>query len=97
MDKEILDQELEGTSAFAKKLLLVLVKFVAPISVAAVLLVSFFYRFFTPNLNDVHPDNIAKTVAEFNAIRNISLTILAVLVILAVIWMIVFKQKRTSV
>ena len=94
MDRAILDEELAGTSEFAKKLLLVLVKFVAPISVAAVLAVSFFYRFFKPDLSKVKPDEIAKTVAEFNAIRNMSLTILAALVVLAIIWIIISKSKQ---
>ncbi|MEP6342270.1 MAG: sodium-dependent transporter [Maricaulaceae bacterium] len=96
MDKKILDQELEGISDFWKKLLLALVKFVAPACVAVVLGFSFFFRFFKPNLSKVKPEKIAETVAEFNAIRDVSLVILAVLIGLTVIGIFIARSKSKA-
>lgn len=92
MDKKILDQELEGISEFWKNLLMVLVKFVAPICVSAVLLVSFFNRFFKTNFEGMTEG----AIQEFVDVRNMSLIILAVLIVLAVLWMVVMKSKSKT-
>ena len=89
MDKDILDQELEGISNFWKTLLMVLVKFVAPICVAIVLLVSLFNRFFKTDFTGMK----AGEVTEFVAVRNTSLIILAVLIGLSVVAIVVAKAK----
>ena len=90
MDREILDQELEGTSAGAKSLLLALVKFVAPICVAAVLIVSLFNRFLKTNFDGMTDG----AIKEFVDVRNMSLIILAALVALAIIWIFISKSKQ---
>ena len=96
MDKKLLDQELEGISQFSKNLLLTLVKFVAPIFVAIVLGFSFFYRFFKLDTSKIKPEELAAKLEEFNAIRNTSLIILAVLIVLAVLMMVMSKSKSKA-
>ena len=97
IDKDILDKELEGMSEFFKRALLILVKFVAPISVAIVLCASLFYRFYKPDLTDVSPDEIAAKIAEFNAVRDVSWVILAVLIVLSIVGVIISKAKAKAV
>jgi len=80
-------------SELFKRILLVLVKFVAPISVAIVLCASLFYRFYKPDLSKVKPDDIATKIQEFNAIRDISWIILAVLIVLSIAGVIMSKAK----
>ena len=66
--------------------------FFAPICVAIVLLVSFFNRFFKTNFEGMSDG----AIEEFVAVRNTSLIILAVLIVLAVIWMVVAKSKAKA-
>lgn len=92
MDRKILDQELEGISNGAKSLLMILVKFVAPLSVAAVLIVSIVKRFLKSNFEGMSEAQIH----EFLEVRNISLMILAVLIVMGVVMMMMSKSKQKA-
>lgn len=92
MDREILDQELAGTSEGAKKLLLVLVKFVAPVCVGLVLIASLINRFLKTNFDGMGEG----AIKEFVDVRNTSLVILAVLAALAILMIVVSKSKAKS-